>query len=454
MQVTDGISKPDRRSASACVACRLSKVKCDLPETGVCSRCARLGLSCVVSTSRRGQPNVKRDVARLGPAVRAMLTQGSETTTLTPDMEMSLAAVPDDKSLCWSGSKCQRMVVESIDNDEGKLALLKHWLLIGMRSQNCGLLGNVLMLAHSYGFADLNLFQKQLTEPASPQWLLPPYLREWFDEPQRACNLRLQHEGGLRFEANQPFCHLVADPTTLEGQLLEEVPDLLSKIDWQICKAEIFLASALHPDDRMNLMMLVATLWAQVAIAPVDASGVRRTQAAAPSTVRCSVICTDATTREYVPCRLEGRCEMHRDSQLVGTIFSISAVGVPCPFSAHRPVGLHPHRFSGTAPTLRLDLGCISSMRPMISSPPREPDAHEGVDLSQMMLETDLQDLGLILTESGSLEVEGLGGLMLHDHERGSMSCCAHGNCAIHDAEAVVHDHVHAHSRGHDHGLP
>ena len=371
---------------------------------------------------------MKRDVARLGPAVRAMLTQGSETTTLTPDMEMSLAAVPDDKSLCWSGSKCQRMVVESIDNDEGKLALLKHWLLIGMRSQNCGLLGNVLMLAHSYGFADLNLFQKQLTEPASPQWLLPPYLREWFDEPQRACNLRLQHEGGLRFEANQPFCHLVADPTTLEGQLLEEVPDLLSKIDWQICKAEIFLASALHPDDRMNLMMLAATLWAQVAVAPVDASGVRRTQAAAPSTVRCSVICTDATTREYVPCRLEGRCEMHRDSQLVGTIFSISAVGVPCPFSAHRPVGLHPHRFSATAPTLRLDLGCISSMRPMISSPPREPDAHEGVDLSQMMLETDLQDLGLILTESGSLEVEGLGGLMLHDHERGSMSCCAHGD--------------------------
>ena len=63
---------------------------------------------------------MKRDVARLGPAVRAMLTQGSETTTLTPDMEMSLAAVPDDKSLCWSGSKCQRMVVESIDNDEGK----------------------------------------------------------------------------------------------------------------------------------------------------------------------------------------------------------------------------------------------------------------------------------------------------------------------------------------------
>ena len=47
MSVTDGISKPDRRSASACVACRLSKVKCDLPETGVCIRCTRLGLVCV-----------------------------------------------------------------------------------------------------------------------------------------------------------------------------------------------------------------------------------------------------------------------------------------------------------------------------------------------------------------------------------------------------------------------
>ena len=47
MPVTDGISKPDRRSASACVACRLSKVKCDLPETGVCIRCTRLGLVCV-----------------------------------------------------------------------------------------------------------------------------------------------------------------------------------------------------------------------------------------------------------------------------------------------------------------------------------------------------------------------------------------------------------------------
>jgi len=58
----------------ACTGCRLSKVKCEQEgESGECIRCSRLGLSCIFQCSKRGQSNPARDVARLGPAVRALL---------------------------------------------------------------------------------------------------------------------------------------------------------------------------------------------------------------------------------------------------------------------------------------------------------------------------------------------------------------------------------------------
>ena len=137
--------------AKSCLACRASKVKCAPGDGGDgCNRCKRLGLHCIFEESRRGRANKARDVARLGPCVRALLrgtAKPDDAHILQREMQGTTAA--DDDLLQFSGSECQRRMVQGITTPEGQLALLRHWLLIGVRSGSCGLLGNVLILAHS-----------------------------------------------------------------------------------------------------------------------------------------------------------------------------------------------------------------------------------------------------------------------------------------------------------------
>jgi hypothetical protein len=60
----------------SCRGCRISKVKCDLDAciAGCCSRCSRLGLSCIPNPpSQRGKRNPKTAAARLSPALQQLL---------------------------------------------------------------------------------------------------------------------------------------------------------------------------------------------------------------------------------------------------------------------------------------------------------------------------------------------------------------------------------------------
>ena len=150
MQTGTGVSKP-KRAAKGCRACRLSKTRCVMPaedpqESGTaCVRCTRLALTCVFDEkNNRGQRCVARDKARLGPAVRALLQATTESdstcnaTLVVAELEKTQAA--DGEMLSWCGDQCQRKMVLSIESMGGRLALLKHWLLIGIRSGNCGTL--------------------------------------------------------------------------------------------------------------------------------------------------------------------------------------------------------------------------------------------------------------------------------------------------------------------------
>ena len=222
MEVQRVIEKRQPQGAT-CVACRLSKIKCEAADTSSsCKRCLRLGLSCQYSVSKRGQANVKRDVARLGPAVRALLAETStkcEPAAAFPVLHESTHDV-NDHLLCWDCSRCQRQVADSISTHEGKIALIKHWLLIGVRSGSCGLLGNVLILAHSFGLR-LQDFKLEVAPQASlPLPVLPSYIMEWFNDPFRACCVRQQSEGSMQFEANLVFRTMVAEPSTLQAQVL------------------------------------------------------------------------------------------------------------------------------------------------------------------------------------------------------------------------------------------
>ena len=186
--------------AKSCVACRTSKVKCEPDQTsGCCRRCERLGLHCIFEQSRRGQANKRRDIARLGPCVRALLrtavVHGPDDNT-SSDALLQNTRSADDDVLQFAGSDCQRKMVERIWTREGQVALLRHWLLVGLRSGSCGLLGNVLILAHSCNIA-LDTVSLKLDGgglPSRPE-PLPLYLREWMDQPHRLCCCRSQVQG-------------------------------------------------------------------------------------------------------------------------------------------------------------------------------------------------------------------------------------------------------------------
>ena len=89
----------------SCAACRLSKVRCVQREESSldtpCQRCHRLGLKCFFEFSKRGQANAKRDVARLGPAVRTLLA--NEKSSVAPDAPDNLPS-PKIAGACNAGN--------------------------------------------------------------------------------------------------------------------------------------------------------------------------------------------------------------------------------------------------------------------------------------------------------------------------------------------------------------
>ena len=233
---TPTIEKCSPAMAKSCVACRTSKVKCEpgprrvgdpnegsrltLQTSGCCRRCERLGLHCIFEQSRRGQANKQRDIARLGPCVRALLrttvAHGPDDNTLLSDTVLQNTRGADDDVLQFAGSDCQRKMVERIWTREGQVALLRHWLLVGLRSGSCGLLGNVLILAHSCNIA-LDTVSLKLDGgglPSRPE-PLPLYLREWMDQPHRLCCCRSQVQGTVSWQPNSAFVRAVGDEQAL-----------------------------------------------------------------------------------------------------------------------------------------------------------------------------------------------------------------------------------------------
>jgi hypothetical protein len=92
------IAKPHVPRKS-CVGCRWSKVKCIAEDCdSACKRCARLGLNCLFEESKRGQANKKRDIARLGPAVSALLRQSEESAGGQAIASSRTASPPDTTS--------------------------------------------------------------------------------------------------------------------------------------------------------------------------------------------------------------------------------------------------------------------------------------------------------------------------------------------------------------------
>ena len=348
------------KNCDACTGCRMSKVKC-VPEhddeasaNGPCQRCTRLGLHCIFEQSKRGRGARKaRDLARLGPSVRALLrteekvSTGSAPTTTKNEAPSLIRIDPEEECslLAWRGNECQRMMVQSIGSREGQVALLKHWLRIGMASGHCGLLGNILILAHKCQIS-LDDFRLPLpfgnavsaapAAPPLPPPPPPPYISEWLADPSRLCCMRVQHEGVVSWQPNDGFVRHVGDEASLRQRLeAEQGSSLADEPDYLICAAEVFLAAALHKTDQRCLARLNGVLWTSVSAPQAlhAATGVRSAEAAAPVDVRCALrlqqptpatASTDGAATPYTPCQLSGRTLLYPDSRTVFSVFSLS----------------------------------------------------------------------------------------------------------------------------------
>lgn len=248
------------RGAMGCQACRLSKVKCVHSGNGTdCTRCLRLGLTCIWKLSNRGKANARRDVARLGPAVRALLKDpGAESD------RGRAQAPPGERALGQIGHECQWMILNRVSSRAGRIALIQHWLLISLFSGSCGLLGSVLKLASELGF-QLRNFSMAIDGSILPASLqMPPFILEWLGAPGRMCCAHRQVEGSVEWIANPAFVASVGNEARLREKLEQEHPALVARSDYLTCAAELYLATPIHPDDRVQVVDINAALWSQV----------------------------------------------------------------------------------------------------------------------------------------------------------------------------------------------
>ena len=81
----------------------------------------------------------ERDIARLGPAVRSLL-QSENPQAPSGGVAASLQKDSygyDDTPMQWKGPRCPSMIMAHIEGAAGRMALLKHWLFIALRSRSC-----------------------------------------------------------------------------------------------------------------------------------------------------------------------------------------------------------------------------------------------------------------------------------------------------------------------------
>jgi len=289
------------------MACRISKVKCERsPEAPSCARCSRLGLLCTSSgVKKRGAQNVKRDVARLGPAVRSLLASQASAPPSGPAGVLACSSYQfDGTPVEWCGPRCPAMIMSQIEGQAGRLALLQHWICIALRSGSCAVLGNVLLLAHLGGLS-LNQVQalasdSSVVAPIETAVPTPAFIAEWQTLPTPVFT-RTQVNGKIEFLPNKTFEQAVGNLTELIKKLggptkpgapaasNELKPTVVSLAvssterpasaagdsyalttqdngdpTESICASEVLLAQFIHPDDTMKFMQLNAALWSSL----------------------------------------------------------------------------------------------------------------------------------------------------------------------------------------------
>jgi len=185
-----GGKRPLQVTTATCVACRQSKVKCDLGEQQEpgqsCSRCQRLELFCLAcGPSKRGRPSVKRDKARLGEHSRALLLippGGAVAPAALPRVVLPRAPAAQRKPevVIMEGLfEALRTVEPGPELSQWLRPLVRDWSVMARRGNSYGLMSISLAISQRVGLqVDYTVSANRPTVGRGPVSGLSDYPRE------------------------------------------------------------------------------------------------------------------------------------------------------------------------------------------------------------------------------------------------------------------------------------
>ena len=190
-----------------------------------CSRCKRLGLTCIAESRKApasGAEGARASArSRLGMLSRALLIDGgsAKATACAPCTESSpftCGEAEDDNDDC--NFLVARMNELSIPRElkagavEGVQVMLHHAITTARERDHCGLMGVAMLVAHRFGMS-LHAFEKVASAcPGSRQAAVlladtrvPPCLAEVFESTSDLCLLRVISAGKVMFKPNRAW---------------------------------------------------------------------------------------------------------------------------------------------------------------------------------------------------------------------------------------------------------
>lgn len=261
--ITSAGCPPKPVGMPTCQGCRLSKVKCDLQahgESGVCSRCTRLGLVCAANPpARRGRHG--DSVKRMSTALLAM----RRVSTTFPRR----VADPATAHITGGCFELHRSAMLEADAHAAKMLFVKTYFAIARRTNNWVLTSDALKMAHQLQLP-LHEAMKALTlgnehggRLADPGALrVPEFIGCWRDGPL-PCLTRVDDAGVVRYEPNAA---MVTAWTALGVNAASMAADLSdgAREDERLLVEDYWLSRFAAPEDVGALVLAWARAYARI----------------------------------------------------------------------------------------------------------------------------------------------------------------------------------------------
>lgn len=229
------------RRNKACKACRQSRTKCvAAADNPSCSRCLRLGLTCLVESRKARAPSAHGALAsarsRLSALNRALIGEkhgGCAPAAAKSDDTVQLDTKEEEEEDCaMLISWMNHLTVTDPPPPEILDSMLRHAISVARDLDHCGLMGVAMLVAHQFGMPLRTFESVAVACPGSQQATLmladadvPACFSEHMASPCDMCLLRIFRAGKVVFKPNALWRERVCDEEALNSW--KRVPGLM-----------------------------------------------------------------------------------------------------------------------------------------------------------------------------------------------------------------------------------